>query len=177
MSSFSAAPVAQSFAKPARSSTAAQSLPTTPVVRALLGSAIFICRDLDSKNSAAAAARIKALGGAAVEYDGPADQVVDEVLNALNPYGLHLAFLDPFNLGQLPFSIIEKMLGFKRMDLIIHVSLQDLQRNLDEYSSVGDKTLDNFAPGWRNEVDTSSGDRATSRGSGRLLAQAHSCAR
>jgi hypothetical protein len=41
--------------------------------------------DLDPKNSAAAAARIKALGGAAAEYDGPADQVVDEVLHALNP--------------------------------------------------------------------------------------------
>jgi hypothetical protein len=31
--------------------------------------------------------------------------------------------------------------------------LQDLQRNLDEYSRDGDPTLDNFAPGWRNAVD------------------------
>lgn len=109
--------------------------------------------DLDPKNSAAAAARIRALGGAASDYAGPADQAVDVVLNALNPHGLHLAFLDPFSLGQLPFSIIGKLLRFKRMDMIIHVSLQDLQRNLDEYSSVGDPTLDNFAPGWRNEID------------------------
>jgi three-Cys-motif partner protein len=110
--------------------------------------------DLDPRNSAAAAARIKALGGASSQYAGAAEKAVDQVLHALNPHGLHLAFLDPFSLGQLPFSIIEKMLRFKRMDMIIHVSLQDLQRNLDEYSSIGDPTLDNFAPGWRNEVDT-----------------------
>ena len=68
-------------------------------------------------------------------------------MNAINPYGLHLAFLDPFNLAQLPFSIIEKMLRVKRMDMIIHVSLQDFQRNLDKYSRVGGKTLDNLCAG------------------------------
>ncbi|MCA1452796.1 three-Cys-motif partner protein TcmP [Bradyrhizobium sp. BRP22] len=108
--------------------------------------------DLERVNSDAAAQRVKALGGAAQSYHGPADRAVDNVLRSLNPNGLHLAFLDPFSLGQLPFSIIEKMLKFRRMDMIIHVSLQDLQRNLDEYSRVGG-TLDIFAPGWRDAVD------------------------
>jgi len=40
------------------------------------------------------------------------------------------------------------MLRVKRMDMIIHVSVQDLQRNLDKHSRVG-QTLDIFAPGWR----------------------------
>jgi three-Cys-motif partner protein len=110
--------------------------------------------DLDRQNSSALARRIKALGGAATTYVGDANIVVDQVMNSINPYGLHLAFLDPFNLAQLPFSIIERMLRVQRMDMIIHVSLQDLQRNLDEYSRVGDPTLDNFAPGWRDAVDT-----------------------
>ena len=110
--------------------------------------------DLDPQNSSALAQRIKALGGVATSYVGDANVVVDQVMNAINPYGLHLAFLDPFNLAQLPFSIIERMLKVRRMDMIIHVSLQDLQRNLDEYSRVGDPTLDHFAPGWRNVVDT-----------------------
>ena len=110
--------------------------------------------DLEPQNSAALAQRIKALGGVASSDVGSADIVVDQVMNAINPHGLHLAFLDPFNLSQLPFSIIERMLRVRRMDMIIHVSLQDLQRNLDEYSRVGDPTLDNFAPGWRDEVDT-----------------------
>jgi three-Cys-motif partner protein len=108
--------------------------------------------DLDEQNSAALAQRIKALGGAATSYVGDANIVVDQVMSAINPYGLHLAFLDPFNLAQLPFSIIEKMLRVQRMDMIIHLSLQDLQRNLDEYSCVGG-TLDIFAPGWRDVVD------------------------
>jgi three-Cys-motif partner protein len=108
--------------------------------------------DLDAQNSSALAQRIKALGGAATSYVGDANVVVDQVMNAINPYGLHLAFLDPFNLAQLPFSIIERMLRVQRMDMIIHVSLQDLQRNLDEYSRVGG-TLDIFAPGWRVAVD------------------------
>jgi three-Cys-motif partner protein len=110
--------------------------------------------DLEQRNTDALAQRIKKLGKAASSYVGPADAIVDKVLAAINPYGLHLAFLDPFGLGQLPFSIIEKMLRFKRMDMIIHVSLSDLQRNLDDYSRIGDPTLDNFAPGWRDSIDT-----------------------
>jgi len=109
--------------------------------------------DLEAQNSTALAQRIKALGGAATSYVGDANIIVDKVMNAINPYGLHLAFLDPFNLAQLPFSIIERMLRVQRMDMIIHVSLQDLQRNLDEYSRDGDPTLDNFAPGWRRAID------------------------
>jgi three-Cys-motif partner protein len=109
--------------------------------------------DLDPQNTSALAQRIKTLGGAATIRVGDASVVVDQVVKAINPYGLHLAFLDPLNLSQLPFTIIEKMLTVRRMDMIIHVSLQDLQRNLDAYSRVGDPTLDKFAPGWRNAVD------------------------
>jgi three-Cys-motif partner protein len=108
--------------------------------------------DLEAENSSALAQRIKRLGGAATSYVGDAEVVVDQVMTAISPYGLHLAFLDPFNLAQMPFSIIERMLRVQRMDMVIHVSLQDLQRNLDEYSRVGG-TLDKFAPGWRNAVD------------------------
>jgi three-Cys-motif partner protein len=92
--------------------------------------------DLKPENSSALAQRIAALGGAATtkSYAGSADIVVDQVIRAINPAGLHLAFLDPFNLAQLPFSIIERMLMVRRMDLMIHVSLQDLQRNLDQYT-------------------------------------------
>ena len=108
--------------------------------------------DLEAQNSSALAQRIKALGGAATTYVGDANVVVDQVMSAINPYGLHLAFLDPFSLAQLPFSIIERMLRVKRMDKIIHVSLQDLQRNFDTHSRVGE-SLDIFAPGWRDAVD------------------------
>ena len=74
-------------------------------------------------------------------------------MSAISPAGLHLAFLDPFNLAQLPFSIIEKMLRVKRMDMIIHGQLAVIRAaNLDKVSRVGG-TLDIFAPGWRDAVD------------------------
>ena len=81
-----------------------------------------------------------------------ADVVVDQIVHAINPYGLHFAFLDPYNLEQLPFSIIEKLASVQRMDMLIHVSVQDLQRNLDDYSRPGG-VLDSFVPGWREKVN------------------------
>jgi hypothetical protein len=38
------------------------------------------------------------------------------------------------------------------MDMLIHVSVQDLQRNLDDYSRPGG-VLDSFVPGWREKVN------------------------
>ena len=38
------------------------------------------------------------------------------------------------------------------LDMIIHVSVQDLQRNFDTHSRVG-QSLDIFAPGWRDAVN------------------------
>jgi three-Cys-motif partner protein len=109
--------------------------------------------DIDPANTAALAARIKTLGGAPKIYVGPAEITVDHVIAALNLYGLHFAFLDPYNLEQLPFSIIKKLAKIRRMDMLIHVSVHDLQRNLDNYSQLGG-VLDKFMPGWRDHVDT-----------------------
>jgi three-Cys-motif partner protein len=108
--------------------------------------------DIEQANADTLAARIKALGGAPKVYVGPAENVVDQIVSVLNPYGLHFAFLDPYNLEQLPFSIIERLAKIHRMDMLIHVSLQDLQRNLESYSQPGG-VLDRFMPGWRDHVD------------------------
>lgn len=77
---------------------------------------------------------------------------MDDIVRAVNPAGLHFAFLDPFNLEQLPFSVIEKLVSVRRMDMLIHVSVQDLQRNLHRYSVQGG-VFDKFVPGWRKKVD------------------------
>ena len=76
---------------------------------------------------------------------------VDKIVAAVNPNGLHFAFLDPYNLEGLSFDIIRKLSKLK-VDMLIHVSVQDLQRNLDDYSRPGD-VLDTFAPGWSKHVD------------------------
>jgi hypothetical protein len=39
------------------------------------------------------------------------------------------------------------------VDMIIHVSAIDLQRNLDSYTVSTDGPLDRFAPGWRDVVN------------------------
>ena len=108
--------------------------------------------DFDFHKSSAVDKRIRALGGAAVCFAKPADVAIDDILKAVNPVGLHFVFIDPYNLEQMPFRIIEKLARLPRVDMLIHVSVQDLQRNLDRYSVEGG-VLDTFAPGWRYHVD------------------------
>jgi len=109
--------------------------------------------DFDAQKSSAVDARIRALGGAPICYSDPADVAVDKMVAAANPSGLHFAFLDPYNLEGLSFDIIRKLSKLK-VDMLIHVSVQDLQRNLDDYSKQGG-VFDTFAPGWKAHVNPS----------------------
>lgn len=103
----------------------------------------------------AAEKRLQARDANVRPFSGEAHAVVDQVVAALNPYGLHIAFLDPYSLGALPFSVIERLASVKRMDLLIHVSAMDLKRDLHNYIRTdGPKDLDEFAPGWRQHVNT-----------------------
>jgi three-Cys-motif partner protein len=108
--------------------------------------------DFDSAKSTAVEKRIRSLGGAPICYNDPADVAVDKIVAAVNPGGLHFAFLDPYNLEGLSFAIIRKLAKLQRVDMLIHVSVQDLQRNLDDYSRAGG-VFDSFAPGWHNQVN------------------------
>lgn len=48
--------------------------------------------------------------------------------------------------------MIASLAKFQRMDMLIHVSAQDLQRNLHLYTAEGDARLETFVPGWRRVV-------------------------
>ncbi|MCA6099181.1 three-Cys-motif partner protein TcmP [Bradyrhizobium australafricanum] len=109
--------------------------------------------DSDPAMTAAVDQRLRALGVIPATYSEPAEIAVDRIIAAINPAGLHFAFLDPFNLDGLSFEIIKKLARLQRVDMLIHVSVQDLQRNLDDYSRPGD-VFDRFAPGWYDHVDT-----------------------
>jgi three-Cys-motif partner protein len=89
--------------------------------------------DFDAAKSATVEKRIRALGGAPVCYSDTAVVAVDKIVAAVNPKGLHFAFLDPYDLEGLSFDIIRKLSKLK-VDLLIHVSVHDLQRNLDNYA-------------------------------------------
>ncbi len=96
-------------------------------------------------------------------YVGEAERTVDLIVPKLNPYGLHFAFLDPYKLDPLPFTVLQKLARSKRMDMLIHVSIHDFQRNLRRYMSEVDGPLDRFTPGWRNVVDERDSDQKIRR--------------
>lgn len=111
--------------------------------------------DANPELSEAVYARLKKVQAPVFSETGPAAETVDRVISKLNPHALHFAFLDPYNLKNLSFDIIRKLAELKRMDILIHVSIQDLQRNLQRYIDGKNSPLDAFAPGWRTQVDVS----------------------
>jgi three-Cys-motif partner protein len=84
---------------------------------------------------------------------GKASIVVDRVIDKLDPSALHFAFLDPYGLKDLPFDVLRKLARLKRIDMLIHVSVQSLQRNLKQWSQSSTCPLDAFAPNWRSAID------------------------
>ena len=110
--------------------------------------------DADPRLLATAERRLSALGAPVHVTPGPASSALPRIVDTLNKYGLHFAFLDPHNLSTLSFDLFESLSKLKRIDIIVHVSLSDLQRNADRYASAAYDQFDLFAPGWRNHVGT-----------------------
>jgi three-Cys-motif partner protein len=98
--------------------------------------------DLEEEKVTAAAKRIADAGGKATTYVGKAEDIAIRLVERL----------DPYNLEALSFSIIEALGRLRHIDMLIHVSAQDLQRNLNAYTKPDDNRLERFAPGWRQHV-------------------------
>lgn len=120
----------------------------------------MIIADLDDNARSACAERLKKLGAPVREISGSALDAVKMLPSILNPYGLHFAFIDPYSLGALNFEIIRSLSTLKRIDMMIHVSAMDLQRNLDKNVGFDDSSYDEFAPGWREKVNLVSSQSA-----------------
>jgi three-Cys-motif partner protein len=110
--------------------------------------------DADDDLLVCAEKRLKALNAPVRTFAGPASVAIPKIVQSLDPYGLHLAFLDPHNLGTLSFDLFEQLAKLRRVDVIAHVSLSDLQRNADRYTDEAYDQFDRFAPGWRERVNT-----------------------
>ena len=108
--------------------------------------------DNDAQLLEAAYSRLKKIAAPVRKYGGKAHLVAEKLAAELNPHALHFALLDPFNLV-LPFEVIRSLSRFKRIDLLIHVSAMDLQRNWGRYARQQLSPLDEFAPAWRDAVD------------------------
>lgn len=83
---------------------------------------------------------------------GSADAIAVDLRTVLDRFTLYFAFLDPYALGALPFSVVESLSRFKYMDILVHVSGQDLQRNFRRYLEASSSPLDVFSPGWRQAI-------------------------
>lgn len=114
-------------------------------------SAVYVS-DTDQKSLDACVARLKAAGAPVIPFHANAVEAAEQMVKSVNPSGLHFAFIDPYNL--FDFDIIRSLNQLKRIDMLIHLSLMDLQRNLTRNIRAGESLLDSFAPGWRDVVDT-----------------------
>ena len=106
-------------------------------------------------------------------FRAPSGEIFFDLVELLGRFGMGDSLLSRIRLkaaligacrdaGQ-PFSIIERLAGFKRMDMIIHFSIQDLQRNMARYVEMSPSPLDTFEPGWRVKVDAGSHSTTTLR--------------
>ena len=68
--------------------------------------------DADSRCKEAVEARLKRVNAPVLAETGPAIETLDRVIEKLDPFALHFAFLDPYNLEDLPFEIIRKLARF-----------------------------------------------------------------
>lgn len=116
-------------------------------------SALYVS-DIDEKSLDACVARLSALGAPAVRIHARAIDAVQQMVGSVNCRGLHFAFIDPYSLGTLDFKVIHALAKLKRIDMLIHLSIMDLQRNLLINLSADESAFDTFAPGWRDCVET-----------------------
>jgi three-Cys-motif partner protein len=115
----------------------------------------YCIADLDPTRVSSCATRLEALGAVNVHQErGTAEETVGRLVQKLDrKYGFHIAMLDPCSLDALPFSVIDTLgKAYKHIDLIIHFSKQDFQRNLARFISGSQRSLDRFAPEWKTAV-------------------------
>lgn len=128
-------------------------------------SKIFIS-DANKEYLDACEVRLKALNAPVVAFHQSAVDAIDWCRLFLNEYGLHFVFIDPFDLKSLDFRIIQTLSGLKRLDMLIHLSQMDLQRNMvsnlrkqptAKRGAVIASDFDAFIPGWRESIDVNQG--------------------
>lgn len=110
-----------------------------------------IVGELKSERVDACQARLSSAGASVVPLKGTASETAEAAFAAVPPSSLCLAYLDPYNLQHLSFSIIETLARLPKIDFAVHFSTQDLTRNVElEFERL---RFDDFAPGWQRSVD------------------------
>lgn len=117
----------------------------SPFSRVIIG-------DADEDRLHYCARRLETLGAPVVALHGAAVDTAFPARQRAPTYGLNFAFLDPYNLESLDFKVIEELAKISRIDIMVHVSAMDMQRNLDKQLVAEASSFEAFAPGWREAV-------------------------
>ncbi|SFJ54511.1 three-Cys-motif partner protein [Phyllobacterium sp. CL33Tsu] len=115
-----------------------------------------IIADADQDRLTACETRLIKLNAPVVAKCGLAKETAFWARQKAPQYGLNFAFLDPYSLEALDFKIIKTLALIKRIDVLVHISTMDLQRNLDLHLTSTDSAFDAFAPGWREALQVRS---------------------
>jgi three-Cys-motif partner protein len=62
-----------------------------------------------------------------------------------------MAYVDPYSLELLSFSILQELASLKKVDLAVNFCTMDLQRNVELEFDLKRSRFDGTAPGWREE--------------------------
>jgi three-Cys-motif partner protein len=119
----------------------------------------FLIADASPEFVSACKSRLTHVYAPGEYFVGFAHETIDKIVAQLPKGGLHFALLDPFNAGHLHFSIIEKLAKLSNIDIAVHLSTGDIQRNIAEGLRAATSSLDTFAPGWKKSVNKMSTKR------------------
>ncbi len=116
--------------------------------------------DLNEEYLRACETRLTALGATVTALHLNAVDAVTCLQRKLGKYALHFAFIDPFDIKSLDFRIIHTLASLNRLDMLIHLSKMDLQRNMVtnlRKTGAFSSDFDSFIPGWETVIDTNQG--------------------
>jgi three-Cys-motif partner protein len=114
-----------------------------PFTRMLVG-------DLVEERALACERRLLALGAPVHANTGPAVDTVKRMVEGVPRGSLSMAFVDPYNLELLTFSILEELAKLK-IDIAVNFSTMDLQRNVELEFDSERARFDDVAPGWQRD--------------------------
>jgi three-Cys-motif partner protein len=109
--------------------------------------------DIDPLRAAACKERLSTIGAPVTSFVGPAEDTVKLMVAAVPAGSLCMAYIDPYNLELLTFSILKELAKLRKVDLAINFSTMDLQRNVELEFDPQRARFDGTAPGWRSRPE------------------------
>jgi three-Cys-motif partner protein len=119
---------------------------TAPFSNMLIG-------DIDPGRVLACTRRLTAIGATPEGFPGAATETIKSMVHAIPPRSLCLAYIDPYNLEFLEYSIFQELAKLEHVDLAVNFCTMDLQRNADLEFDPERARFDGTAPGWRQQAD------------------------